>query len=502
MVGTAAGRITFWNRRSGARPIERADLTSSGSTVRTPLIVLSRIGQAQPYTMMEIFEVSPRPRISTKTGISAKAAVLRNTASSGLSITATGLYQPMSRPGGTARTMASPRPDSDRTMLAWTCWASSPSVARPHQAWRTWDSGGRNVASTRFSRGNTSQTAASTAIATLRWVIFPARVRGRHCRCLMRAGATGGGAGGAWTGGWPVGAVRGMTLVNEGLLAGGAGGVAFLGLRGAYLVVQQAPDLMSVPGKGGIRAQVLGRGTRLECDVDDLLDPAGSTGHHRDPLAEVHGLVDAVGDEHDRLAGPLPDAQQLVLQAVAGLRVQLGEPGQPHQDQELPRLVPAGAPRDPLALQPELHVGLCGAPGEQGVPLEHHAPVQARSGHRPPVEQDLSRGRLAQPGQQVQQRGLAAAARADQDQKLSTVDVDADVGQRGHLNAATGEHLADPAQTDLRGHRAPPERYGLNSLVNRSPGFSDCLSSLSERSQSIQVWNSRSVITPPVPATP
>src|SRR6266545_4656502 len=377
MVGTAAGRITFWNRRSGARPIERADLTSSGSTVRTPLIVLSRIGQAQPYTMMEIFEVSPRPRISTKTGISAKAAVLRNTSSSGLSITATGLYQPMSRPSGTARTMASPRPDSDRTMLAWTCWASSPSVARPHQAWRTWDSGGRNVASTRFSRGNTSQT-----------------------------GATGGGAGGAWTGGWPVGAVRGMTLVNEGLLAGGAGGVAFLGLRGAYLVVQQAPDLMSVPGKGGIRAQVLGRGTRLECDVDDLLDPAGSTGHHRDPLAEVHGLVDAVGDEHDRLAGPLPDAQQLVLQAVAGLRVQrgerlvhqqhvrveseatgdrdpllhaagqlvrvpVGEPGQPHQVQELPRPVPAGAPRDPLALQPELHVGLCGAPGEQGVLLEH-----------------------------------------------------------------------------------------------------------------------------------
>ena len=80
----------------------------------------------------------------------------------------------------------------------------------------------------------------------------------------------------------------------------GAGGVAFLGLRGAYLVVQQAPDLMSVPGKGGIRAQVLGRGTRLECDVDDLLDPAGSTGHHRDPLAEVHGLLDTVGEELSR----------------------------------------------------------------------------------------------------------------------------------------------------------------------------------------------------------
>ena len=47
MVGTAAGRITFWNSRGGRRPIERADLISSGSTPLTPLMVLSRIGHEQ-----------------------------------------------------------------------------------------------------------------------------------------------------------------------------------------------------------------------------------------------------------------------------------------------------------------------------------------------------------------------------------------------------------------------------------------------------------------------
>lgn len=46
-VGTAAGRITFWNSRRWLSPIERAERTSSGSTPFTPAMVLSRIGQEQ-----------------------------------------------------------------------------------------------------------------------------------------------------------------------------------------------------------------------------------------------------------------------------------------------------------------------------------------------------------------------------------------------------------------------------------------------------------------------
>ena len=99
-------------------------MTSSGSTVRTPLTVLSRIGHRQPYTMMAIFEVSPNPRMSTNTGSSASAAVLRNSSSTGLRTAASGRYQPMSSPSGTATATARPNPDSDRTRLACTCWAS------------------------------------------------------------------------------------------------------------------------------------------------------------------------------------------------------------------------------------------------------------------------------------------------------------------------------------------------------------------------------------------
>ena len=47
MVGTAAGRITFWNSRTGDSPSDGADLISSGSTVRTPEMVFSRIGKVQ-----------------------------------------------------------------------------------------------------------------------------------------------------------------------------------------------------------------------------------------------------------------------------------------------------------------------------------------------------------------------------------------------------------------------------------------------------------------------
>ena len=47
MVGTEAGNTTFWNRRSGPRPMDLADLIKSGSTLRTPLMVFSRMAQVQ-----------------------------------------------------------------------------------------------------------------------------------------------------------------------------------------------------------------------------------------------------------------------------------------------------------------------------------------------------------------------------------------------------------------------------------------------------------------------
>ena len=111
------------------------------------------------------------------------------------------------------------------------------------------------MASTRPSRGKTSQTAASTAIAVPRWAIAPASASGRYQRRrpAVRAEAGGGGAGGGSPAAWSVGAGWEMTLVNEGLLAAHrACGVSFLGLGLKHLVAQQAPDLVAVADERGI----------------------------------------------------------------------------------------------------------------------------------------------------------------------------------------------------------------------------------------------------------
>ena len=53
----------------------------------------------------------------------------------------------------------------------------------------------------------------------------------------------------------------------------------------------------------------------------------GRARHHGDAVAEQDRLVDRMGDEHHGLAlvGPLHELQQLLLQDLAGLRVERGE---------------------------------------------------------------------------------------------------------------------------------------------------------------------------------
>src|SRR3954447_24314682 len=50
-----------------------------------------------------------------------------------------------------------------------------------------------------------------------------------------------------------------------------------------------------------------------EADLDVLDDAARARREDDDVGAEVDRLLDAVGDEHDRRAGPPPDAVQLLL---------------------------------------------------------------------------------------------------------------------------------------------------------------------------------------------
>src|SRR5258708_28467465 len=75
---------------------------------------------------MEIFEVSPIPSSRMKTGRSASAGVLRNTSSSGSSSASPHRYQPISRPSGTATTIAMAKPVSALARLCSVLLAGLP----------------------------------------------------------------------------------------------------------------------------------------------------------------------------------------------------------------------------------------------------------------------------------------------------------------------------------------------------------------------------------------
>src|SRR3569833_3347477 len=141
-VGTAEGRITFRNSRGLDRPSERAALTSSGSTVLTPAIVLSSTGHTHAYRTKVTFDSSPMPSSSVNTGSSASAAVLRASSSSGCRNRATGRYQPISRPSGTATATAIANPAADRPTQANKNTTNRPARASSQSARRSSDSGG------------------------------------------------------------------------------------------------------------------------------------------------------------------------------------------------------------------------------------------------------------------------------------------------------------------------------------------------------------------------
>src|SRR2546428_10612485 len=65
-------------------------------------------------------------------------------------------------------------------------------------------------------------------------------------------------------------------------------------------------------------------------DHDLLADPGWARAEDDDAVAQIDRLVDIVRDEEDRLARALPDAGQLLLHRLAGLRVERAERLGPH----------------------------------------------------------------------------------------------------------------------------------------------------------------------------
>ncbi len=90
------------------------------------------------------------------------------------------------------------------------------------------------------------------------------------------------------------------------------------------LAPQRAPDVLAQLGKAR-RAERVAAARARQVDRDSLVDGARPALEHDDAVAHQHRLLDRVGDEHHGGRPLLPDAQQLELQDLAGLRVDGGE---------------------------------------------------------------------------------------------------------------------------------------------------------------------------------
>ncbi len=104
-------------------------------------------------------------------------------------------------------------------------------------------------------------------------------------------------------------------------------------------------------------------------------------------------------------------------------------------------------------------------PRQQGRSLEDDADLVTRAVHRTAVDADLAVGWPYQPGEDAQQRGLAAARGAEHRDELVAADVETGVVQRHHLAAiGGGEDLADPVEADV-GARCGGQGGGVHRIT-------------------------------------
>ena len=86
--------------------------------------------------------------------------------------------------------------------------------------------------------------------------------------------------------------------------------------------------------------------------------------------------------------------------------------------------------RDAAHFQPEGHVAHHAGPGQQREILKHEGAVRAGAGDGLAVDLDLARGRLQQPRDDLQKRGLATARRPQQRGQLAARKLQRQIAQR------------------------------------------------------------------------
>ncbi len=210
-----------------------------------------------------------------------------------------------------------------------------------------------------------------------------------------------------------------------------------------------------------------------------LLHPTRIRREQHHAVSEAGGLAHVVGHEHDRLLALLPDTLDVAVELLAREGVERGERLVHQQHLRVRRhgagkrdallhaagelmnvrgakalqsdqlqvvhrhLAPLGVLQPGLELQSEQQVVHHVEPREQRVFLEHHHPVSAGPAHRHAIGEDPARVGPLQPGDDVQQRRLAAARRANQADELALVHLQRHAIERMHHTFAGAEGLAD-----------------------------------------------------------
>jgi hypothetical protein len=183
-------------------------------------------------------------------------------------------------------------------------------------------------------------------------------------------------------------------------------------------------------------------------------------------------LRDERASEADALAHP---ARQLLGVGILVAR----QADQPQRPVDLFLLL-AGA--EAALDQPDLHVLLHGEPGIEGKALEDDRHAAIDVGERFAVAEDRALGRIREAGHQPQDGGLSGSRLPEERERLPFPDLEADVVENRHRNAAIGAHvrLRHVSQLDER-------RPGFRALLGtfgRGSGGQHVQSSLNLRSAS------------------
>jgi hypothetical protein len=146
------------------------------------------------------------------------------------------------------------------------------------------------------------------------------------------------------------------------------------------------------------------------------------------------------------------DGDALAHAARELVRIPVGELGETDLREELLRALPVGAGIEPAQLHLHEHVLDRGAPVEEDRALEHDAEIGLRTVDHAAVDAHLAARGQVQPGDQPQQRALAASRRPDDRDELAGADRKVDVLERVRLPPVAAVGLADRRDLHVRRH--------------------------------------------------